>query len=1115
MESHTPTAARCPTLTVDDAPAAKDLFGSHEPIAAAVHELIKGEAGGRTIGLEGSWGSGKSTIVALLADRMREPSSHIVVFDAWSHEGDPLRRSFLEELISSLGAKGWIDREEWHKRREELARCRRVEKTRPVPKVEMPAIVAGVAAMLLAILVPAGAALLEAGLGEGSRSVWVTGAAVHSALLVGAFAALVVLLVRRHSRPEGDPWLSLFSVRSVTESDRETIETPDPTSIEFESTFKDLMHEALGADPARRLVLVVDNLDRVAPEDARTVWATLQTFLHHPDQPRAPWLDSLWVVLPYDRDGISRLWDGSTQGLPEIALGRGSLAESFIEKSVQLQFEVPKPLLSSWREYLESTLKAALPQHGADSYVAYRLYAHRLATAGRAPSPRELKRYVNRIGALHRRWQHALPFPSLAYYASLGVSGSNVAECLRRDRLPEASVAGLLGDNVQGNLAAIAFNTHPDRARQLLLGPLIERALMGNDAGELVALLDRPGFWDALLQSSLVEAGPGTTPSLLTAAIRLGEIPEQARPDAEWREVTSLLAQGARSAETWPSLSRRFSSDLSGLLALVDRSSAREIAGRATDTEIQAGQGSDWSEGASALLSEFEWLTVQAAGPAEVVLEALAEFTGIEGWEVLADRLKVRQDALTTLSDAIATRVTEAPTEALGALKALGRVDPSISLDTFVATAGRRLREYAPSQDRRPQLNAGETQSLLGILRMAEQGSQREHSAPLSQEIALEYVKAVSDQGDKAALGDWLYEVLRLWSASGAARVHTSFSQSGKALVDQLLRDPSHERVSALTQAMEGLGDFDLVASIGGRAEGEALAAALVEALQGSERFIAAMSGARFHGLWPHIARAGESGRLNLHKFVGAVCASPTFGSELESEAFSEDRMDMYAAVLATHPDQTEVTRLAGWVARSLTGLTRNQWQRAMSDSENSVRLLSTLHRADNEVRIGGAFAQALTGLLDRVADGEAISNSVVELWEDSVLPLLAPTVRGAYAQGAAATAVRVQGGLPSVFFDLAGLTLRGPDIIARPDVLQRLLPHLVLEENAAGLRWLVDTLEDEEVCKVVPEGGFGALSEVVGISLRQDVEISEVLVQVAQLIGVDVAAGDANGPEQ
>lgn len=91
---------RCPTRSVDDAPASTDGFGSHAPIASAIYELVTTENGGRTIGLEGSWGSGKSTVVSLLADQIRNGKSeaHVVVFDVWAHEGDPLRRSFLGML---------------------------------------------------------------------------------------------------------------------------------------------------------------------------------------------------------------------------------------------------------------------------------------------------------------------------------------------------------------------------------------------------------------------------------------------------------------------------------------------------------------------------------------------------------------------------------------------------------------------------------------------------------------------------------------------------------------------------------------------------------------------------------------------------------------------------------------------------------------------------------------------------------------------------------------------------------------------------------------------------------------------------------------------------------
>ena len=529
VTANSTSVKHCPTRTVDDAPAGEDVFGSHAPIAAAVRELITTEPGGRTIGLEGGWGSGKSTVVRLLNDRLDGSGAQVVVFDAWAHEGDPLRRSFLETLIKSVSAKHWIEEQSWGERCENLARRRRVEHTRPVSKIERPAIFVAAGAALFAILVPLGAALVEAGLAaDMSWAFWI-GVAVCAVLVVLIIGG-TALLLRSRSGPAGGAFLSLFSVESVTESTRETIETPDPTSVEFESTFRDLMREALGAEPARRLVLVVDNLDRVSPDDARSIWATLQTFLHHSHDDREPWLDSLWVLLPYDRDGIARLWDESATVVSDDTQPGATLADSFIDKSIQVRFEVPLPLLSDWRTYLESTLKLALPDCGeADGYAAYRLYAHRLADSDRAPSPREIKQYINRIGALHRRWQHALPFASLAYYASLGTDGVKVADFLRRGTLPESGPAGLLDDDVDAHLAAIAFNTNPERARQLLLGPLLDRALRRDTSDELVALLDRPGFWEALPQSPIVQPGMGT-PVLLNAAARLLDVPEPQRP---------------------------------------------------------------------------------------------------------------------------------------------------------------------------------------------------------------------------------------------------------------------------------------------------------------------------------------------------------------------------------------------------------------------------------------------------------------------------------------------------------------------------------------------------------------------------------------------------------
>lgn len=61
-----------------------------------------------TIGLFGEWGSGKSSIVATLADQMQNDQSKrvkFVVYDAWKYANDSFRRMFLKKLLTDLKLK--------------------------------------------------------------------------------------------------------------------------------------------------------------------------------------------------------------------------------------------------------------------------------------------------------------------------------------------------------------------------------------------------------------------------------------------------------------------------------------------------------------------------------------------------------------------------------------------------------------------------------------------------------------------------------------------------------------------------------------------------------------------------------------------------------------------------------------------------------------------------------------------------------------------------------------------------------------------------------------------------------------------------------------------------
>ena len=91
----------CPTKYLSDKPTVDDKFGSHSRIAKSISRLVKNESGGKSIALKGNWGSGKSSIISMVEKNL-DNDILLFKFNAWIHEGDSLRRRFLEKLIDFL-----------------------------------------------------------------------------------------------------------------------------------------------------------------------------------------------------------------------------------------------------------------------------------------------------------------------------------------------------------------------------------------------------------------------------------------------------------------------------------------------------------------------------------------------------------------------------------------------------------------------------------------------------------------------------------------------------------------------------------------------------------------------------------------------------------------------------------------------------------------------------------------------------------------------------------------------------------------------------------------------------------------------------------------------------
>ena len=587
----------CPTKLLVDAPSDKDEFGPHLKVAKAISDLVLSERGGQAVGISGKWGSGKSTVLSLLKDEFGKSEKHEVwVFDAWAHEGDPLRRAFLESLISFLSKKKWIDNIRWTKRIKELSGRLKRSTQQTTPRLSRIGMLLGVSALLI----PVGAPFLSNGLREGI-TLW-DGGNVNWSFIIGlnmVISPLIVIIIqllvtfskyafdkllgKPVEKPDLKELFAFFANKTEVITQTETIETVDPTSIEFEKFFIDILVEAL-TDSDRRLILAIDNLERIDGDGALKILSTLQTFLLHGLESQKPTLAQLWVVVTYDHDSLSKLWEGGHEG-------NGELAASFLDKSFPIRFNVPPPLVSDWKEYLLKALRTALPKHKDEEFHRIcRLVAVRNSSISANLTPRNIKLFVNHVGALHRQFGDSIPIEHMAYYALLHRDSTNIVQAILEKTIPSDREKTLVGDGVYDNLAAITFGVEPRRARQVLLEGQVSAALAESDGGRLQELAKISEGFPEVLENTVGKvsidwpAAEGANILNAATAIKISGLEKNIEP-YQYNHILSDLASSALAIK--PPVLVSDNTD-SGFLILVnwrnDSSLAKHLFGVYADT---------------------------------------------------------------------------------------------------------------------------------------------------------------------------------------------------------------------------------------------------------------------------------------------------------------------------------------------------------------------------------------------------------------------------------------------------------------------------------------------------------------------------------------------------
>jgi len=559
-----------------DLPTDNDAFGPHTKIAETLATMIAGPAetsnkdkeadkdtehAGYFVALEGSWGSGKSTVIKKLRkclDKDKSIKSQTIIFDAWAHSGDHLRRAFLETIIHSLLGTIWYEDKDGLKKELKSLSGRYKESTeKRIPKFSIWGIIFG----LSLLLVPLGGILASVTLGKES-TVTPTLSFISNDLLGTLSLTLCVLplfilflawlfawCINTGLNKDINVW-GLMLNQWEKETDILTTADPDSSSIEFQQKFKKLASKVL-EHKDRRLVIVIDNLDRISPSEAMQVWRTLQTFIDKNGHDGQKWEGKLWTIVPYARSILKQHFNSiRIKTYPEKTLSienqeTGEL-EHF-EKVFDIRLHVPTPLLDAWEEYCKSQFHDAFPKESEEEIdKAVQLLA--LNAPSKTSTPRKIKRIINAAGSTYIGWGQHFDLVLIVYYALETQDNFDFdplsQRALHSEAVESPEVIKFLGNGYSRKLAAIQNNMPIELACETLHMEDIRKAFPSINKNILIEIRKQSPAYAKLLYH--VVRDYVRYPSLL-----------------ELVEVTATISK----SDTWPKLEIKFKDRIQHILS--------------------------------------------------------------------------------------------------------------------------------------------------------------------------------------------------------------------------------------------------------------------------------------------------------------------------------------------------------------------------------------------------------------------------------------------------------------------------------------------------------------------------------------------------------------------
>lgn len=502
---------------------------SQERLAVAIAEHItsadnKNETQlPRIIGLKGEWGTGKSNVVKILDkpnEQLQEEHTvlkqikdgyHIFEYDAWGHQEDLQRRSFLETLTRNLiteeilygetiieTKKGELKIVTWNEKLKYLLATEREIETETKPKLNDCFILT----VLVAIFTPIFAIIANV---DPISAIW------WLSILITIFplfvASIVMLIIKRKHK-----WniknvfqeiVSIYSGKIQNDVSYETVSENEPSVTDFKKWMEDISNRI--GESNKKLIVVYDNMDRLPAEKVKELWSSIHTFFAENG------FKNIWVIIPFDEKHLSCAFGESDE--------KEQLTKHFISKTFPVVYRVTPPVITDYKELFDNLYSQAFGEtEEKDKEKIYRILRLERLNA----TIREMIEFINSLVALKQIWKNEMDLLHCAVFKLKEdkINSDAVGQILSGDYLGDYLKNIIPNDEaLQTNIAALVYGVPKKLAEQIPMIKYID-SCFEDSANDINKYSQSSKFTD-ILQKSIQDADDAKTDSIIKSLSKL------------------------------------------------------------------------------------------------------------------------------------------------------------------------------------------------------------------------------------------------------------------------------------------------------------------------------------------------------------------------------------------------------------------------------------------------------------------------------------------------------------------------------------------------------------------------------------------------------------------